>query len=402
MPTPVTITGTCLSLFGSSTGSVSATLTNYGQLQPTVSGVGVITTLTVSSAVGSTFSIQLWGADQVTPANTYYIFSFKNANGQVVSTVSYQILVANGSTQDISTVTPMVTNLAPYSAAGNLIFATPNGASGTPTLRAMVLADIPAIPESKVTSLTTDLASKVPQTTTVNGHPLTSNVTVSASDLTTGTLPHGQLPALLVGDIPALPYDASGAASTAAAAVQTNLTAEVTRAETAETLLAPIASPTFTGTVTTPSLDVVGTAAKSAMFDFYNNSLGSLAVVCRTARGTPTLPTAVQTGNYIGGMSMIGYGATGFPGGWRAAVFGQALENWTDTAQGTSVHIGVCAVGTAAQVVGLTVTASGLGLLGVTSPQASLHIPSTGVAGWDSGSGRLTLACLVLVLRRRD
>ncbi len=41
-----------------------------------------------------------------------------------------------------------------------------------------------------------------PNTTTVNGHGLTGNVTVSASDLTTGTLPHGQLPALVSGDIP--------------------------------------------------------------------------------------------------------------------------------------------------------------------------------------------------------
>jgi len=38
--------------------------------------------------------------------------------------------------------------------------------------------------------------------TTVNGHALTSNVTVSASDLTTGTLPHAQLPSLISGDIP--------------------------------------------------------------------------------------------------------------------------------------------------------------------------------------------------------
>ncbi len=42
----------------------------------------------------------------------------------------------------------------------------------------------------------------VPTTTTVNGHALTSNITLSASDLTTGTLPHAQLPTLLSGDIP--------------------------------------------------------------------------------------------------------------------------------------------------------------------------------------------------------
>ena len=49
--------------------------------------------------------------------------------------------------------------------------------------------------------------------TTVNGHALSSNVTVSASDLTTGTLPHAQLPALVSGDIP---NNASNTTGTAA------------------------------------------------------------------------------------------------------------------------------------------------------------------------------------------
>lgn len=44
--------------------------------------------------------------------------------------------------------------------------------------------------------------AKVDRTTTVNGHALSSNVIVSASDITTGTLPHAQLPALVSGDIP--------------------------------------------------------------------------------------------------------------------------------------------------------------------------------------------------------
>ena len=57
--------------------------------------------------------------------------------------------------------------------------------------------------ESDITGLTTDLAAKVATSTTVNGHALSGNVTVSASDLTTGTLPHAQLPTLLAADIPA-------------------------------------------------------------------------------------------------------------------------------------------------------------------------------------------------------
>jgi hypothetical protein len=50
------------------------------------------------------------------------------------------------------------------------------------TLRALVPSDIPNIAESEVTNLVTDLAAKVPTSTTVNGHALSSNI-VSVADL---------------------------------------------------------------------------------------------------------------------------------------------------------------------------------------------------------------------------
>jgi hypothetical protein len=53
----------------------------------------------------------------------------------------------------------------------------------------------------------------VATSTTVNGHVLSSNVTVSASDLTTGTLPHAQMPALVSGDIPNNSANTSGTAA---------------------------------------------------------------------------------------------------------------------------------------------------------------------------------------------
>ena len=53
----------------------------------------------------------------------------------------------------------------------------------------------------------------VPNSTTVNGHALSSNVTVSASNLTTGTLPHAQLPALQSADIPNNAANTSGTAA---------------------------------------------------------------------------------------------------------------------------------------------------------------------------------------------
>lgn len=50
-----------------------------------------------------------------------------------------------------------------------------------------------------------DLSGLVPKTTTINGKALSGNVIISASDITTGTLPHAQLPILLQSDIPNLP-----------------------------------------------------------------------------------------------------------------------------------------------------------------------------------------------------
>lgn len=62
-------------------------------------------------------------------------------------------------------------------------------------------------------SVTPASVGAVPTATTVNGHALSGNVTVSASDLTTGTLPHAQLPALISGDIPNNAANTTGSAA---------------------------------------------------------------------------------------------------------------------------------------------------------------------------------------------
>lgn len=79
------------------------------------------------------------------------------------------------------------------------------------------------IAESQVTSLTTDLGLRVLTTTTVNGHTLSSSVVISAADITTGTLPHGQLPSLLSGDIPNNAANTSGTAGGLSAAISESL-----------------------------------------------------------------------------------------------------------------------------------------------------------------------------------
>jgi hypothetical protein len=65
--------------------------------------------------------------------------------------------------------------------------------------------------------------TRVPTTTTVNGHALSANVVVSASDLTTGTLPHAQLPALVSADVPNNSANTAGTAAIATRATEQNL-----------------------------------------------------------------------------------------------------------------------------------------------------------------------------------
>ena len=63
--------------------------------------------------------------------------------------------------------------------------------------------------------------------------------------------------------------------------------------------------------------------------------LNIIPTVNRSARGTPTNPSAVQLNDYLAGMAARGYGATKFANGGRSALRMQAAENWTDTNQGT-------------------------------------------------------------------
>src|SRR5215469_1981323 len=72
-------------------------------------------------------------------------------------------------------------------------------------------------------------------------------------------------------------------------------------------------------------------------------------LITRKAQGTAAAPTAVQSGSLLGGLLFIGRGATGYgPGNTR--LFAQAVENWTDTAQGSSLSLAATQIGTTTQV----------------------------------------------------
>lgn len=93
---------------------------------------------------------------------------------------------------------------------------------------------------------------------------------------------------------------------------------------------------------------LVGDAANEALVvsDSYTTT-GSPGLIGRRSRGTVAVPTAVQGNDVIVSLQAFGRGATAFSANATGRLECVALENWTDTAQGTSVRFQSTAVGAA-------------------------------------------------------
>jgi hypothetical protein len=76
------------------------------------------------------------------------------------------------------------------------------------------------------------------------------------------------------------------------------------------------------------------------------------------SRGNQQTPTAVQTGDLLGAFFMGGYGATRFGDG-GAALGSVAAENWTDTAQGSTLGLLTTPLGASEPNINVVVLASG-------------------------------------------
>lgn len=138
MPSPsVTVTGSLQDLTGAANvGSVQIQLQNYGNNVPRVSGTSILVQLiTTAVANGSgAFSVTVWGNDQITPNDTYYIVQFLDAAGAVIASIPYRF--TGSGTVDLSSLTPLTvfptasTTKIPFSRlSGNIATAQMN--SGT-------------------------------------------------------------------------------------------------------------------------------------------------------------------------------------------------------------------------------------------------------------------------------
>jgi hypothetical protein len=126
----------------------------------------------------------------------------------------------------------------------------------------------------------------VPKTVTVNGHALSANIVVSASDLTTGTLPHAQLPALLSADIPANAANTTGSA----AALTTARTINGTAFDGSANITITAAGSTLTGS----SLPV-GITTASGLTTVAGGTFGTAAFTASSAYDVAGAAATAQT-----------------------------------------------------------------------------------------------------------
>lgn len=147
--------------------------TNFGN---TAAGVALIQDFIVGRGLQgarhdtASYGGMLWYAQGIPNALTRFAL-FQDGNGDTqVGGKTLQVNAGGVATANVTSTSwtlNVALTLATLNGAtvntgtANKIFATPSGGSGAPTLRSLVAGDIPALPESGVTNLTTDLAGKV-------------------------------------------------------------------------------------------------------------------------------------------------------------------------------------------------------------------------------------------------
>jgi hypothetical protein len=104
---------------------------------------------------------------------------------------------------------------------------------------------------------------------------------------------------------------------------------------------------------------------------------GTSLFVGRRARGTSAAPTAVQTGDNLVGYLAQGHTGSGFSG-TRGGMFVSAAENWTSTAQGTSLNFNTTLNNTTTPGTKMTIDNAGNVGIGTFFPDAPLEVNRTG------------------------
>ena len=204
-----------------STSGVNSFSAGSTGLTPSTATTGAVTlggTLAVASGGTGTSSPSLVAGTNVSITGTWPNQTVNStASGSVTSvTATSPVASSGGATPDISLSASYGDTQNPYaSKTANYVLAAPDGAAGVPTFRALVTADIPALPYG--TGSVTSVALALPSILAVSGSPVTTSGTLTGT-LTTqsvntlfagpssGAAAAPTFRALTTADIPALAY----------------------------------------------------------------------------------------------------------------------------------------------------------------------------------------------------
>ena len=204
-----------------STSGVNSFSAGSTGLTPSTATTGAVTlggTLAVASGGTGTSSPSLVAGTNVSITGTWPNQTVNStASGSVTSvTATSPVASSGGATPDISLSASYGDTQNPYSSkTANYVLAAPDGAAGVPTFRALVTADIPALPYG--TGSVTSVALALPSILAVSGSPVTTSGTLTGT-LTTqsvntlfagpssGAAAAPTFRALTTADIPALAY----------------------------------------------------------------------------------------------------------------------------------------------------------------------------------------------------
>src|ERR1017187_808551 len=131
----------------------------------------------------------------------------------------------------------------------------------------------------------------------------------------------------------------------------------------------------------------VGNVQRNLCRSSLSSALLQMANLQRRANGTAAAPTAILSGDNVGGWSAYGYGATGYGTQGRVNSLATATENWTDTAQGCRFAIWTTPNGAVVKYERMTVDQSGYVGIGRVAPTTMLDVNGTVTATQFSGSG---------------
>lgn len=219
----------------------------------------------------------------------------------------------------------------------------------------------------------------VVNTTTVNGHALSANVVVSASDITTGTLPHAQLPTLLSGDIPNNAANTSGTAGGLSANIAesqvTNLTTDLANRVLTSTT---VNGHPLSGNVTVTQTDV-------GLSNLTNDTQTKAAVMPNTAPAAGKIPVGNSGGTAYAPVAVSGDAALASTGALIVSSTGGTAFAATATNAAAATGLNGSAIPVSKTIVG---TNSSGQIIDASS--ATLANTTTGKAAGLSASGTLT------------